>query len=599
MWDKRFIHYLEKNFYNQIYYAISDYIERNRNNVRYTCSLQDLYFNKIWLGDDEDCKFYGLIKVDVIIKNKDDDYEDGHREPFFVKIHANLCDIKKSFKVIYVTEDYEEFKFKLKDNFLPYYEGNDYENVAKSFLERYYPESFSTSEFDVKTLLENMGLSLKTARLTSENCIFGLIAFEDIEIDTYNILGKPIKTKVKANTIIIDAICKMKLSFQDKDLFTIIHECVHYYIHRKFYYYKKLFNKQPVVSKCHIADEYSHDDDIKWLEIQANKIAARILMPLNKIKLSIDYFLKSHELVVAEDYVKMLDHLKSVYKVSYDALKMRLKDLQYNKLVGIKEYINGEYLRPYIFSEAIQNNESFSISRKDFIIMSFADKTLREILSQNSYLYVEGHVCLDTPKYINKDGNNFYLTDYALNHIDECCIKFKYQYAVTSLYEDPYSLTHCRVPSYINTSVSCTGFKVKEGIEEYIVQHQEYIKEMVDYKDNLPESFSETLKILIKDYAKIEAGKGTQMDASINANINYSTVQRWISKKTSPNPLQLLKFCIGLKIPKEISEELFRKAGIELSNNSLENIFIKQALTYMLGDDVYKLEEEYLRMLKK
>ena len=89
------------------------------------------------------------------------------------------------------------------------------------------------------------------------------------------------------------------------------------------------------------------------------------------------------------------------------------------------------------------------------------------------------------------------------------------------------------------------------------------------------------------------------MDASLNANIDYSTIQRWISKKTNPKPLQLLKFCIGLKIPKEISEELFRKARIELTNNSLESIFIKQVLTYMLGDDVYKLEEEYLRMLKK
>lgn len=33
MRDKRFIHYLEKNFYNQIYNAVSDYIERNRKNT--------------------------------------------------------------------------------------------------------------------------------------------------------------------------------------------------------------------------------------------------------------------------------------------------------------------------------------------------------------------------------------------------------------------------------------------------------------------------------------------------------------------------------------------------------------------------------------
>lgn len=593
MKDKRLQKYIERKFYNQIFYKIKDYIDENKNNVSDICTFHDYSVVDMWLGDDDDYKFYGFIKVDAIIKNFQDDYEDGHREVLYVKFHADLKDFDKTFNILYVSDQYEKLNRPLKDNFLPFYNDKDYESVADGFLNKYYPEYFSAEEFDVGTLLSNMGLKLQTERLTKDKCIFGMIAYEDVSIEVFDILGNPSEKAIKANTIIIDGNCIVPLSKQDKNLFTIVHECVHYYVHRKYYYYQKMFNSVPLVSRCHIVDEYSnHDEDKKWMEIHANKIASRILMPLNKIRKSIDYFLKSHELNNRTEYEKMLDYLKSVYKVSYEALKLRLRDLQYNKLKGIREYVDGEYLRSYIFDNEIESNESYSIETIQLARVIFLNHNLKMLLECQKYVYVEGHVCLNVPKYVDTNGDIYILTDYALNHIDECCLKFTYQIIGVD-YKNPDILIHCRVPSYIKVSVSCNDYKVNEDSEECAVDYNTYLSRLAAYKDSLPESFTETLRTLIKDYAKTSQRKGTQLLAAEFAGVDPSTIQRWLSGQCKPTKEALLRFCIGLKIPKEIGISLFKKAGFELMNNNIKDFFIMDALIYTHGNNVEKVMEIY------
>ncbi len=51
MVDIRFKKYLEKNYYNELFYALKKYLEDNRNN---TCRLDDVSIKNIRLGNDED-----------------------------------------------------------------------------------------------------------------------------------------------------------------------------------------------------------------------------------------------------------------------------------------------------------------------------------------------------------------------------------------------------------------------------------------------------------------------------------------------------------------------------------------------------------------
>lgn len=50
-------------------------------------------------------------------------------------------------------------------------------------------------------------------------------------------------------------------------------------------------------------------------------------------------------------------------------------------------------------------------------------------------VYVEGHVCLDDEKYIIHSEGRVKLTQYALSHMDECCLAFDKGYSYQSKYQ--------------------------------------------------------------------------------------------------------------------------------------------------------------------
>ena len=55
--------------------------------------------------------------------------------------------------------------------------------------------------------------------------------------------------------------------------------------------------------------------------------------------------------------------------------------------------------------------------------------------SQKKFVYVEGHVCLDDEKYIIHSEGRVKLTQYALSHMDECCLAFDKGYSYQSKYQ--------------------------------------------------------------------------------------------------------------------------------------------------------------------
>ena len=62
----------------------------------------------------------------------------------------------------------------------------------------------------------------------------------------------------------------------------------------------------------------------------------------------------------------------------------------------------------------------------NFIRLSITDNRLITELQSKDYLYVDGHVCLNNDKYLVRKDGITKLSEYALNNIDECCLKFEY-----------------------------------------------------------------------------------------------------------------------------------------------------------------------------
>ena len=597
MTDIRFKKYLERNFYNKLFYSLNDYINDTRNNIRDVCELRDISIKSVYsLSNEDSYWFSGDLYVDAIVKNFQDDYEDGHMEHYFIKVRGNMEHLDKNLKVVEIDTDKHILVHPLKNNFLPYYEKeDDYDEVANSFLHKYYPEVFKGTIIDVKILLDRLGLKLEYARLSNDNTIFGMIVFEETSIKCFDLLLHPIERKVERDTILIDS--SASPWFEENkgiNLFTIIHECVHYYIHKKYFYFQKLINDKQVVSSCKISGEYDALDETKWLERQANKIASRIIMPKEVVKEAIRDYKNSHEVITNLDYEKVFKYLKSLFGVSTAALKVRLNELGYKKVIGLFDYVNEYYLDPYICKKDIESNESYSIDFLSFIRLSLTDVNLIIELKNKEYLYVDGHVCLNNDKYLIRRDGITKLSEYALNNIDECCLRFEYSFESNISRPNNEELILCRVSNCLTPTVKYkspyTG-QVEEKIDTK--EWRKDLSELKEYKDSLTGSFSETLKKVIKDYVD------TQEKAALYSGVNISTIERLVSSKNSGTTRKtLLRICVGLKLHPIISEELFEKANLDLTANTQENFFIKQIINFMYEEDVEIVMKYYEEVIK-
>ncbi len=585
MTDIRFKRYLENNYYNELFYPLKKHIDKNRNNVTNTCLLHEISIKSISLGDDNGSWFYGDLYIDAIVKNFEDDLEDGHRENYFIKIRGDLSDLKKTFRVLEIDDEPHLLKRNLNNNFVPYYEQKEYDEVASEFLHTYYPELQQNQLIDIDTLLKRLGLKLEYTKLSLNNDVFGMIIFEDTELTLYDSNNKGIKKRLEKNTILIDN--NVRLWFnetRDRCLFTIIHECVHYHKHKKYYFFLKLIADQKAVSICNTSQDYNKIESIKYMEIQANKIASRVIMPKDLLLDAIKKYSSRNRLECARDYELMLEELKEKYNVSYSALKVRLNELGYNKLVGIKEYIDNHYVLPYISNDEIKPNESYSISALDFLRLSIVDRELTQELNKKEYIYVDCHICINDEKYISRDGNIITMTEYALNNINECCLKFNYEYKTCYGIASNDNIALCRLGNYIKPNITFVNTYTRQEEENYNPTiWKEDLDRLTNFKSNLPGSFNQTLRKLIEEFGT------TQQALADDAHLSISTIERLLSK---PNPkvkrITIMKICIALHLPQSLSKDLFEKAGLPLVGNDQEVLLMDHIISYFFH---YSLSE--------
>ena len=106
-------------------------------------------------------------------------------------------------------------------------------------------------------------------------------------------------------------------------------------------------------------------------------------------------------------------------------MKVRLKEIGFTFAEGINVQINNEVIPAHKTSNSVfVNNITYSISLEASWEILNKEKMLdNKIL--NHLIYVEGHLCFDSKKYVLYKNKHYQLTDYARNHIDECCIAFE------------------------------------------------------------------------------------------------------------------------------------------------------------------------------
>ena len=587
--NRSFKEYVANRFYNELFDAVSSYLEQNHRDLDVSsqlvrtidsAELSDIDIKSVFVDNLPGMKiaFDVLLEAEFEISETDrhTDRYDQKRRWFKVSCTGDLSCSLDDFAIT-ATEEYN-YRSKqdspMSDSLVPIIHKDQLEAVAKAFLEKYYQEAlYKPMPVDPTVLTERMGLSIKLKNITSDFSTFGQIFFADCETEYYDKEHSSFKKiQVKSGTILVDPDAYFLRNLGSVNN-TIIHECVHWDKHRKAFELERLYNENAAQIKCQVVGGIK-DNKVKsatdWMEWQANALTPRIQMPYTQAKIKAAEFIRNYlrffpSSKLIDIMEPVIDEMASFFCVSRYAAKIRMVDLGYEEAIGTFTYIDGRYVKPHSFKKGkLLQNQTFSISERDAIVESTMVPALREKIQSGNYLFVDSHFCIKDEKYIKYDGDGHaFLTDYARQHMDECCLVFdltvlrsansycKQFYTECVLYRDATS----DIIFEAHFSDSTIDNDVDAQTEAIIA----YNKELAEVMQNMPGGFSGALKYLMTWKGKtVEALAG-------DCCLDPKTIQRMRNNEAYETTIEtIVAICIALQLPPATSDALIGRSGCSL-----------------------------------
>ncbi|MGP6451523.1 ImmA/IrrE family metallo-endopeptidase [Streptococcus dysgalactiae subsp. equisimilis] len=222
------------------------------------------------------------------------------------------------------------------------YTGEKLEKKAETILGKYknglYLEKIEP--IDVDEFAEFfVGASIDFANLSDDKKTLGLTCFYDGVIEVWNEdRTEKIKILSNANTIFLDTDTDL-MCIKERTRFTIMHECSHILLHKRFYFVgtnqrNKKITYKPFYHETWNKNPFRTEVDIH--EWQANRLAAALLVPRKTLFNYIEEELKIEQPYKINISDQLINKLSSMYDVSIEMMKRRLRDLDI-----IEDYFGG------------------------------------------------------------------------------------------------------------------------------------------------------------------------------------------------------------------------------------------------------------------
>lgn len=210
------------------------------------------------------------------------------------------------------------------------------EKILKNYKNRQYLKDIIP--MDVDEFAEfYLKANIDYANLSNDYQTLGLTCFYDGYIEVWN----EDRTEVsplysEGNTIFLETEI---ISSPERTRFTIMHECSHIILHKRFYYVGK-GQKRKVIEYLPYRHEtweknppMSETDIHEW---QANRLAAALLVPRKPLIAYLKKELQLDSVYKLEISSQFISQLASLYEVSHQMMKRRLRDLEI-----IEDYFGG------------------------------------------------------------------------------------------------------------------------------------------------------------------------------------------------------------------------------------------------------------------
>ena len=326
------------------------------------------------------------------------------------------------------------------------------------------------------------------------------------------------------------------------------------------------------------------------MEWQAKGVAPRILMPVKTTRLKADQLLDEYggadEASIAA-YENVIDELAELFDVSRQAAKVRLIDLGYSKAEGAYPFVDGQYVRGYSFDAgALDKNQTFTIPYADLFKAYCFDREFKKLIDSGQFIFADRHLVLNNEKYIARDqAGNTALSEYALAHMDECCVVFSKGYSYQSKYQGAkYYTQFMRNAVPVENQVE---YSFEPNTHNWILLDQiKNAKHRAEALRRYPGSFAETLVALQKER---KLSNKQLADLSL---VGEKTIQRLRNNEEYPTSVQtVLGLCVGLKLPLPEAEMFLSKTDFKLNSMKGEGYVYQCVLGACTENSIYEINE--------
>ena len=461
------------------------------------------------------------------------------------------------------------------------YRDEQREAEAERFLRRYFPEALEAPvPVPIRSIMEKqMGLRVMTdIRLPDD--AGGQILFSDGEIPVLTDEDEGIRIlPYQRGDVLIDG-DKALLHGPGTMNFTLAHEAFHWFAHRAYVAFHKLTGEQGD-SSYNGTSKYSSAD---ILEIQANAMASRILMPRKA-------FAQKYSEWAELDIHERISALAAFFRVSYPAATIRLSQL------GLYDFR--------------APTETFRVTPEDAFDLYFSDEAFRELVDGERIVYTDRHYVYNKPAYVTQvwedvpkyecPGGPYRLTEYALSHPEEAFVRFRIDHR--RVIEHGADILQARSDAYLRTQVETIRQQFPEEAAE-MKRHAEKFEqiyrkakgketfcelagEMIDYRYGPMDQYKpgDTEPKRDPETGEIPEDTFSPMERFCSDTLQPRQYYEKIMKGTAgqPDNSTLMSLCVGMRLSTKAAAALFRSAGRALSGSRADMAY-RYILLHLRGE---------------
>ena len=469
---------------------------------------------------------------------------------------------------------------KLDEYLIPVFEHNDIEKEAEDILLNFLCEGLQDPKYlNSGVLAERLGLHVEHYALYERQHTSSILFFGagEVLVQNRDAAGNelpPTSVAIEPNTIVVND------SAVNNGKDPVFHECFHYCEHQLFFQLQKLHNNDIncLTKWKSVKLEEGKRSPIEWIEWQARYGGQCLQVPRMMLRKRVNEELESlsglnthmgHKL---QTVGRKLAKEFSAYNYQ---IRNRMIQTGYGAAKGALNFVVDDYISPFAFSlDECRGNQTFVITPKEMLDEYVRNEDFRAIIDTGRYIYVDGHVCINDPEYVVKQGNKLKLTEWANAHVDQCCLRF-----VRTYYRD--QQTHY-VYGQLNSDEEYNGRNLTLSASERAPQLYQRAMETSRMLTELPHTFHETFAKLM-DLYRIKVEKLAEETL-----LSERSITRYRTKEADDYSVdKVAVLCVGMHLDPLFSLDLMRKAGILLRNTPADLVIN----AVLMGMHQYSVQE--------